>query len=388
MQHKLVSPVPALSRARGAGDSADPRVSMESDRWSAAQPVLLVVTQSLARASLRWRDPNDRDEGRPKCWPSSGSLLAAFSSWPISQTLYKLFSGPAPVPLSPSGGAVLSYPSEGHTTRSGGRATAGAAMSLSLPRSPSLATTSRSFLSSPSRIFPLLFLFLLLAVLALVTISPAGANHPDALPEPVILSILDVPDDSGGWVRVTWAHSKWDWHPFHDVRYYWLYRHVPGSEPYWQQVGTEYAQAIQTYTLPAPTAASTGYTLFMVRAVALDGTTFWDSAPDSGLALDNTAAVGDPPSAGLWLGAAYPNPTGGSAAIRYSLPEPSHVSVRLFTAAGRFVKTLAAGEAATGSHELRWDGTDSSGIMVPPGAYYFLLLTGGHTLSGRVLKVR
>lgn len=217
----------------------------------------------------------------------------------------------------------------------------------------------------------------------------SSANHPTALPEPVILSVDDIPNDGGTSLRVTWNHSRWDWHPYHDVRYYWLYRHVPGSEPYWQKVGSEFAQAISTYSSVAPAVAPNRYTTYMVRAVSLDGLMFWDSAPDSGFALDNVSETGDPPAAAaLWLGAAFPNPTRGAASIRFWLPEAGRVTLSIHDVRGRLVRTLLSSEVPAGAQEARWDGRWERGDEAAPGIYFYSLRSAGGTLSGRLCRVR
>ncbi|HOC24563.1 MAG TPA: CotH kinase family protein [bacterium] len=52
----------------------------------------------------------------------------------------------------------------------------------------------------------------------------------------------------------------------------------------------------------------------------------------------------------------YPNPFNQSTTIRFTLPRPGTVSLRLFSVSGREVATLAAGNWPAGAHSLTWDG--------------------------------
>jgi hypothetical protein len=231
-------------------------------------------------------------------------------------------------------------------------------------------------------------LLLLVLLLSTAGSDPALADHPEAVPEPVIVSVDDVPNDSGGWLRVTWRHSKWDWHPYHDVRSYRVLRQVPGSPPSWEEVGSEMAVAIQTYTATVPALAPNGYTRFMIRAVNLDGTVFWDSAPDSGFALDDISETGDPPRHGFWLDAAFPNPARAAVNIRFSLPAPLHVNLSIYDVAGRLVSRLCDEDMLEGIQRVEWNGQTDAGTEAHPGIYFYNVRTEQGTLVGRVLLMK
>jgi FlgD Ig-like domain len=81
-----------------------------------------------------------------------------------------------------------------------------------------------------------------------------------------------------------------------------------------------------------------------------------------------------------------PNPTRGSAAIRYSLTQRGRVHVALFSVDGRLVKTLAKGVQDAGQYQLMWDGTDAQGSLTKPGMYYVRFETDGVRRS-RVVSV-
>jgi hypothetical protein len=94
------------------------------------------------------------------------------------------------------------------------------------------------------------------------------------------------------------------------------------------------------------------------------------------------------PSAFRLLGAA-PNPFNPSTTIAFDLPRAQPVTLRVYDAAGRLVRTLIAGERGTpGRNEVRWDGADEGGRAVASGVYLYRLETPSHADQGRMLLVK
>jgi hypothetical protein len=67
---------------------------------------------------------------------------------------------------------------------------------------------------------------------------------------------------------------------------------------------------------------------------------------------------------------AGPTVFGSVARISYVVTGLQPVTVAMYDAQGRIVRTLAAGEHAPGTYALQWDGTDAHGVRVPAGAYF------------------
>ena len=67
---------------------------------------------------------------------------------------------------------------------------------------------------------------------------------------------------------------------------------------------------------------------------------------------------------------ASPNPFNPETVVFYSLRNSGPVTVRIYSLEGRLVKTLVNDVASAGSHEVRWNGTDNGGRMVPSGMYF------------------
>jgi hypothetical protein len=66
----------------------------------------------------------------------------------------------------------------------------------------------------------------------------------------------------------------------------------------------------------------------------------------------------------------YPNPFSQSAVIRYQVPAPARVALRVYDISGRLVRTLVDGEKGPGLCTEVWDGADDSGNHVTSGIYF------------------
>lgn len=90
-----------------------------------------------------------------------------------------------------------------------------------------------------------------------------------------------------------------------------------------------------------------------------------------------------PPGASLAyrLEPAYPNPFNPTTTLRFALPEPSQVALRVFDIRGRLIRTLAQGARPAAQHVARWDGRDDAGLALPSGVYLVRLDAIG--VSGR-----
>jgi len=82
-----------------------------------------------------------------------------------------------------------------------------------------------------------------------------------------------------------------------------------------------------------------------------------------------------------------PNPLASGAAIRYALPRPARVELRIYDVAGTLVRRLVDGVQAAGYRRAYWDGRDDRGSRVAPGVYYCRFRAGDY-LAARKLVVR
>jgi hypothetical protein len=110
-------------------------------------------------------------------------------------------------------------------------------------------------------------------------------------------------------------------------------------------------------------------------AVLLNGETGATAAEPRAPGETAGDGAGGVAAVGLTL-AAWPNPAGGVATLRFSLPRAGRTLLRLFDVRGREVHTLADGQFAAGAHELRWTLRDAAGRSVPAGTYFAVVESG------------
>jgi flagellar hook assembly protein FlgD len=84
-----------------------------------------------------------------------------------------------------------------------------------------------------------------------------------------------------------------------------------------------------------------------------------------------------------------PNPMRGGTAVRLDLPTPERVSIAVFDAAGRAVRTLASGaQFSTGSHRFSWDGRTDAGLAAPSGLYMVRVVAGARASTLKLTVLR
>src|SRR5204863_9817376 len=84
----------------------------------------------------------------------------------------------------------------------------------------------------------------------------------------------------------------------------------------------------------------------------------------------------------------HPNPTSGPATLRYALPREAPVSLAIYDAAGRRVRTIVSGRMPAGVHEIPWDLRDDDGHAVTAGLYFARLNVEGRFITQRFATLR
>lgn len=85
---------------------------------------------------------------------------------------------------------------------------------------------------------------------------------------------------------------------------------------------------------------------------------------------------------------AAPNPFNPETLISYTLRNSGNVSVRIYSLAGRLVRTLEEGFASTGMHEVRWNGKDNNNTTVPSGMYFVQVKQGEDSAIYKVVVAK
>ncbi len=85
----------------------------------------------------------------------------------------------------------------------------------------------------------------------------------------------------------------------------------------------------------------------------------------------------------------YPNPFNPKTTVRFQIPAAGAVSVVVYDAAGRVVRTLLADqEREAGGHEIRWDGSDDAGRETAAGIYFVRIEAGGDFAASKLVLLK
>jgi hypothetical protein len=122
------------------------------------------------------------------------------------------------------------------------------------------------------------------------------------------------------------------------------------------------------------------------------GTFYIDMVQAQVTEIPGDADRGDGPPAGdraqTRLLQSMPNPAGPLATIAYQLAQPGPVSLQVFDAAGRLLRTLEDGAREAGLHRVHWNGMDAAGNALPSGVYLYRLQTPDREESRKLLLAR
>ncbi len=112
--------------------------------------------------------------------------------------------------------------------------------------------------------------------------------------------------------------------------------------------------------------------------------------PDHWILCDKTelAPAGEETPSLAALDQNYPNPFNPETTIRFSLSGPAAVSLRIYDAAGRLVRTLVGEPLGAGTYARAWDGTDSRGAAVSSGVYLYRLDAGSFSRTRKMILIR
>jgi len=127
-----------------------------------------------------------------------------------------------------------------------------------------------------------------------------------------------------------------------------------------------------------------GNKYFQYMAILLtDDVRYTPFLNDVSVSWDSLESVGRPPETGefpLSLLPFTPNPSAGSPAIRFSLPEPAFVELSIFDLSGRLVSMMNGNEYSSGYHDvLPGD--------LSPGIYFCRMISGDFTATQRFVVI-
>lgn len=79
----------------------------------------------------------------------------------------------------------------------------------------------------------------------------------------------------------------------------------------------------------------------------------------------------------------YPNPFNNQTAIRFEVPRPEHIEIRIYNAIGEMVRTLVNENKSVGQYQIIWDGCNNKGQILPSGIYFYTMRVAGTTYKVR-----
>jgi hypothetical protein len=83
-----------------------------------------------------------------------------------------------------------------------------------------------------------------------------------------------------------------------------------------------------------------------------------------------------------------PNPVNGNATIAYTTTEKGPVSLKIYDASGRLVRTLVDAKEDAGNKTVHWNGKDNNGRAVSAGIYFYRLTAENRTVSEKMVVVK
>ena len=84
----------------------------------------------------------------------------------------------------------------------------------------------------------------------------------------------------------------------------------------------------------------------------------------------------------------YPNPFNPMTKIMYYLPKKSKISLTIYDALGREIRSLDKGQKDYGYHTLEWDSKDNYGNKVGAGIYLYQLRTEGYIKNNKMVLIK
>jgi len=84
----------------------------------------------------------------------------------------------------------------------------------------------------------------------------------------------------------------------------------------------------------------------------------------------------------------YPNPFNPETTIRFQIPKPSFVTVKIYNTMGQLIKTLVSDDLASGVYNVVWNGTNESGQPVSSGMYIYRLQAGEFSAVKKMLFIK
>ena len=84
----------------------------------------------------------------------------------------------------------------------------------------------------------------------------------------------------------------------------------------------------------------------------------------------------------------YPNPFNPSTTIRFTIPSNSFVRLIVYDITGKVVNEIVNGFLEPGVHNVEWSGTDTGGIDVSSGLYFYKIEASNYSKTYKMVFVK
>jgi hypothetical protein len=207
--------------------------------------------------------------------------------------------------------------------------------------------------------------------------APDSGYSVDNLPPGVPEDLAGEQEYSPAGLSLTWTLGAEN-----DLSHYAVYRGT--SEGFVPGAGNRIATPADPEWFDGSWGWDSGY-YYKVAAVDVHGN-------ESGYALlrpdDVTGSDKPKTPKASYLSQNYPNPFNPTTRIEFGLNAPATVSLRIYDAAGRLVRSLVEGARLAGNYREVWDGKDAGGASVSSGVYFYRLDAGAFSKTNKMIVLR
>ncbi len=88
------------------------------------------------------------------------------------------------------------------------------------------------------------------------------------------------------------------------------------------------------------------------------------------------------------LSSNYPNPFNPSTTIKYGIPKPAKVSLKIYNVNGQRVRTIVDLDQAPGFYSITWDGCNDFGAAMASGMYFYQIITPEFVATEQMLLLK
>lgn len=84
----------------------------------------------------------------------------------------------------------------------------------------------------------------------------------------------------------------------------------------------------------------------------------------------------------------FPNPFNPTTSIKFDIPSPSNVQVKIFDSNGQKIRDLINDYREMGNYAVTWDGKDNFGSLVSSGSYYYQVQIGNIVQTKKMILLK